>query len=145
MPDASIGSIVATILAMFGEAALKGAAGEVAKDLYKSLKSKVAHWAKGDLEALEASPNSAGRQAVVAELVDSLPVDERTAIATLVQKLIPHLRPHAIGLDISRLEAMSVRLGEINVSGGIGARIEEARIQGAFTTGPITVEPKTGK
>ena len=49
----TIGVLTASALAMAGEAALKGAVGEAAKDAYKALKNRVARWAGSDVEALE--------------------------------------------------------------------------------------------
>ncbi len=66
----TIGVLAASALAMAGEAALKGTVSEAVKDAYKALKERVAHWAGGDVEALEKSPTSAGRQAVVAEAIN---------------------------------------------------------------------------
>jgi hypothetical protein len=61
----TIGGLAASALAMAGEAALKGTVGEVAKDAYKTLKSMVAQWAGGDVHALEKTPTSQARRAVV--------------------------------------------------------------------------------
>ena len=59
MEPITIGAVVASALAMAGEAALKGVVGATVKDAYKALKEKVAGWASSDVEALEKTPASA--------------------------------------------------------------------------------------
>jgi len=136
----TIGALTASALAMAGKAALKGAVGEAAKDAYKALKSRVAKWAGSDVEALEKAPASPARRAIIAEVIDNQPGEEQAALRVLAQELVAALkRSGAIGLDIGRLEAMDVQLGNIAVSEGVGARMGEVRAQGTFSTGNITV------
>jgi hypothetical protein len=145
----TLGALAAAALAMAAEAALKGAVGEAAKDAWKALRDKVAAWAGGDVEALEKAPASAARQAVVAEAIDTRPADDRAAAGALAKELIAALRAAGggnVGLDMRRLEALEVELGAIDVTQGTGVRIDEARVQGAFKTGPIKVGgPDPGK
>jgi len=136
----TIGVLTASALAMAGEAALKGAVGEAVKDAYKALKSRVAQWGGSDVEALEKAPASEARRAVVAEVVDGQPGDEQAAVRLLAQELLAALkRSGNVGLDIGRLEALEVQLGDIRVTEGTGARIDEARVHGTFNAGNITV------
>jgi hypothetical protein len=136
----TIGALTASALAMAGEAALKGAVGEAAKDAYKALKSRVAKWAGSDVEALEKTPASPARRAVLAEVIDSQSGEEQAALHVLAHELVAALkRSGAIGLDVGRLEAMEVQLGDITVREGTGARIDEVRVHGTFSTGNITV------
>ena len=67
---ATIGVLAASALAMAAEAVVKSSVGEVVKDAYKALKDKVALWICGDVEALEKTPASPSRQAVIAEEID---------------------------------------------------------------------------
>jgi hypothetical protein len=62
----TIGVLTASTLAMAAEAVFKSSVGEVVKDAYKALKDKVAIWIRTDVEALEKTPTSQTRQAVVA-------------------------------------------------------------------------------
>jgi hypothetical protein len=142
----TVGVLVATALGMAGEAILKGAVGEAVKDSYKALKGKVAHWAGGDVEALEASPTSAARQAVVAELIDAQPVGEAEAVRALAERLVAALKATgSTGLDVSRLEALEVRLGSITVKQGTGVRMGDVLVHGTFSTGDIKVGDTPGK
>jgi hypothetical protein len=142
----TIGALVASALAMAGEAALKGAVGETVKDAYKALKERVTHWAGGDVEALEKAPTSAGRQAVLAEAIDARPAEEQATVRGLAEQLIAALKRRGpVGLDVGRLEALEVRLGSISATEGTGARIGEARVAGTFSTGPIKAGPESGK
>ena|ERR1043166_2167329 len=142
----TIGALVASALAMAGEAALKGTVGEAVKDAYKALKEHVARWAGGDVETLEKAPTSAGRQAVVAEAIDGRPTEEQAPLRALAEQLIAELKRHGpVGLDIGRLEAMEVQLGSISATEGTGARIAEARVAGTFSAGPIKVGHTPGK
>jgi len=136
----TIGAFAASALAMACEAALKGAVGEAVKDAYKDLKSRVAKWAGSDVEALEKTPASLARRAVVAEVIDNQSEEEQAALHVLAHELVAALkRSGAIGLDVGRLEAMEVQLGDITVREGTGARMDEVRVQGTFSTGNITV------
>jgi hypothetical protein len=145
MPDpVTIGALAATALAMAGEAVIKGTVGGVVKDTYKALKGKVAPWAVSDIEALEKAPTSVARKAVVAEIVDGQSADEKAAVHALAKELIAAMKSaggSSVGLDIGRLEALDVQLGNITVTEGTGARIGEARVHGTFATGNITVGP----
>lgn len=142
----TVGALVATALGMAGEAIVKGAAGEAIKDSYKALKGKVAHWAGRDVEALEAAPTSTARQAVVAELVDAQPVSEAIAVRELAERLVAALKTtRNTGLDISRLEALEVRLSSITVKDGVGVRMGDVRVHGTFSTGDIKVGDPPGK
>jgi hypothetical protein len=142
----TIGVLTASALAMAGEAALKGAVGEAAKDAYKALKSRVAQWAGGDVEALEKTPASQARRAVVAEVVDSQSGQDQAAVRALARQLLAALkRSDRVGLDIGRLEAMEVQLGDITVTEGTGARIEEVRASGTFSVGNISVGDNSKK
>lgn len=131
---------------MAAEATLKGAVGEAVKDGYKALKEKVSHWGAGEVAALEATPSSNGRQAVVAEIIDAQSEDEKMALRLLAETLVARLKDcaPAIGLEVGRLTALEVELGNINVASGIGARIEEANVD-IFKTGDISVGDRPGK
>jgi hypothetical protein len=148
MPDpVTLGVLVAAALSMAGEATLKGAVGEAVKDAYKALKERVSHWAFSDVEALEKAPASITRQAVIAEIVDARPKDDQESLRVLAETLVAGLKESApvIGLDIGRLTALEVDLGNITITEGIGARIEEARVEGTFKTGDISVGTPPGK
>jgi hypothetical protein len=148
MPDpVTLGALVAAALSMAGEATLKGAVGEAVKDAYKLLKEKVSHWAFNDVEALEKTPASTTRQAVIAEIVNARPKDDQESLRVLAETLVAGLKKSAlvVGLDIGRLTALEVDLGNITVTEGIGARIEEARVEGTFKTGDISVGTPPGK
>jgi hypothetical protein len=148
MPDlVTLGALVAAALGMAAEAALKGAVGEVVKEAYHALKEKVSGWASDDVKALEELPTSTARQAVIAEIVDAQLKDDREALRVLAETLVAALkkRAPATGLDIGRLTALEVNLGSITVTEGVGARIEEVRVEGIFRTGDISVGDAPGK
>ena len=139
----TIGVLAASALAMAAEAMVKSSVGEVVKDAYKALKDKVANWVRGDVEALEKTPTSTTRQAVIAEEIDKQSPADKANIKMLAIALNEALRSAAqagpIGIDIGRLEAARVQLAAINVSEGVGFRVDEMKTTGDFTTGPITV------
>jgi hypothetical protein len=105
MPDpVTLGALIAAALSMAGEATLKGAVGEAVKDAYKALREKVSHWAFNDVEALEQTPTSTTRQAVIAEIVDARPRDDQEPLRALAETLVAAVKKHApaMGLDIGR-------------------------------------------
>ena len=135
----TIGALAASALSMAAGEVLKGAVGEAVKDAYASLKRGIGRWAGNDVEALEKAPASAGRQQIIAEVVDQQSDDDKTATRELAERLITALRAEgSVGLDVGQLDALAVKLGNISVSGGVGVRIREARVQGTFETGDIT-------
>jgi hypothetical protein len=142
----TIGVLVASALSLGGEA-VKTAVGEGVKDAYKALKAKAAAWAAGDVAELEKTPSSDARKAVIAEVVNNLPADDRGELRDLAQALTSRLKEAApaIGLDIGRLDALGVELGNIVVTEGVGTRIQEAHVSGTFRTGDISVGSPPGK
>jgi hypothetical protein len=142
----TVGSLVAEALSMAAEAFLKGAVGEAVKDGYKTLREKVSQWASRDIVELEKTPSSGARQAVIAEIIDAQSSEEdRESLRALAEALITKLKESApVGLDIGRLTALEVQLGDITVSSGTGARIEEATVQ-TLKTGNISVGDRSGK
>ncbi len=142
----TVGSLVAGALSMAAGAVLKGTVGEAVKDGYKALKEKVSHWASGEVTALEATPSSIGRQTVIAEIIDAQSEDDRNSLRVLAEALVAKLKEcaPAIGLDIGRLTALEVQLGNITVTSGIGARIKEANVE-TLKTGDILVGDPSGK
>lgn len=143
----TIGALIAWALSLGGEAIVKGAVGEAVKDAYKALKTKVSVWAAGDVAELEETPDSNTRKAVIAETVDRLSREDQESLRDLAQALAGKLKEQApaIGLDVGRLDTLEVQLGNITVTQGIGARIEEARVAGTFRTGDISVGSQPGK
>jgi hypothetical protein len=113
---------------MAAEAVLKGTVGQAVKDGYKALKGKVSHWASDDVAALENTSGSIGRQTVIAEIIDAQSEDDGKSARLLAEALISALkqRAPAIGLDVGRLTAFEVQLGNLTVTSGIGARIAHA-------------------
>jgi hypothetical protein len=142
----TVGSVVAEALSMATEALLKGAVGEAVKDGYKALKEKVSRWASGDIVELEKTPSSGARQAVIAEIIDAQSEEDRESLRTLAEALVTKLRESApaIGLDIGRVTALQVQLGDITVASGTGARIREANVE-TLRTGKISVGDRSGK
>lgn len=148
MPDPiTIGALVAWALSVGGETIVKSTVSEAVKDAYKALKAKVSVWAAGDVEGLEKTPNSHTRKAVIAETIDGLSSEDQESLRNLGQALAGELKKQAptIGLDVGRLDALEMQLGNITVTQGIGVRIQEARIAGTFKTGDISVGPLPGK
>jgi hypothetical protein len=146
----TVGSLVAGALGMAADAlkrAVKDAAGEAIMEGYHALKDKVSHWASGDdVAALEAAPSSKARQAVVAEIIDAQSDDDKEALRILAETLIAKLTDSAptIGLDIGRLTDLETQLGNITATGGIGARIGEAK-GGTIKVGDISVGNRSEK
>ena len=148
MPDpVTLGALVAAALSMGGEATLKGAVGEAVKDAYKLLKENVSHWAFNDVEALEKTPASTTRQAVIAEIVNARPKEDQESLRILAKIFIEELKkePSPIGIDMNRLTTLGIDLGNITVSEGTGVRIQDTRVDGIVKTGDISVGSAAGK
>jgi hypothetical protein len=146
----TIGTLAASALAMAMEALGKGVLGDDAKDAFYSLKDKIVQWASSDVAALETTPMSEARKAVVAEGIEQRsPEDEesvRVLAVALIEALARDVRKVPIGIDIGRLEAMRVQLEPITVlEGGADFLAVEVRTLGDFTTGAINVGSLSGK
>jgi hypothetical protein len=143
----TVGMFISWAFGLAGEAIIKGTAEEAVKDAYQALKAKLSHWAAGDIAALEKAPDSKARQAVIAEVVDRLSQEDQRSLHNLAQALAGKLKEQAptIGLDVGRLTASEVQLGDITVSEGVGARVQEANVTGIFRMGDISVGSMPGK
>ncbi len=141
------GTLVAWTVGMASEAALRGVVGEAVKDAYKALKVQVSRWAASDVVELEKNPNSVPRRALISEAIDGLSQNDRESLGKLAQTLVSRLKEQAsaIGLEVNQLTALEVELGNITVTHGIGVRIQDARVDGTFKAGDISVESPRGK
>ena len=83
----SVGGLVALALSTATESIVRGIAEEATKDAYKILKEKLYRLNPADFDALEKSPESVGRQVIVAELVDSQSQEEKEEFRLLAQRL----------------------------------------------------------
>jgi hypothetical protein len=139
----TIGGLAALALSMGAQAAFKGVVGEAVKSVYNALKEKVSAWAGSDVESLEKAPTSKARQEVIAEAINQQPPDRQDQVRELAKALLDELERletgTPIGIDIGKLKAARVKLGEIDVSEGIGFRASEVETSGDFETGKITV------
>jgi hypothetical protein len=61
------------------------------KDAYKALKAKVTRWASSEVAALEKTPESGARQAVLAEIIDNRPKEDQQAARELAEAVLKHL------------------------------------------------------
>jgi hypothetical protein len=150
MPDpVTLGGLAALALSMTAESMLKGTVGEAAKEAYHALKNKIAQWAGGDVAALEQTPASASRQAVIAEEIDRQSPEDRANIRSLAIALMDELekrqRSGPIGIDTDRLEAARIHLKNINVTGGTGIRAKDIKTAGDFSVEELTVGTPAGK
>ena len=143
----TFGALVASALSMAGKAMLNGVVGEATKDAYKALKERTSRWINNDLSELERAPHSAGRQAVIAETINRLSLEDQEMLRVPTQMLFSELKEAApaVGLDIDRLHALEVQLGNITVARGIGTRIGEVDSAGTFKVGDIAVGVSSGK
>jgi hypothetical protein len=145
----TVGAMASLVLSMASEAALKGAVGEAAKDAYKALKNKIAHWAGADVEALEKSPASVPRRAVIAETIDALPDEEKISVKSLAAELAEALKRSAaqgpIGIDIGALEAARIKLEGITVHEGTGIIAKTVKTPGEFEVKNLNVGDPPGK
>lgn len=75
----------------------KGVLGEVAKDTYAKLKARISGWAGGNVADIEAKPQSAARQEILAEKVDERPSQEQADLRALAERLIEALAHQGAG------------------------------------------------
>jgi hypothetical protein len=136
----TIGALTSLAISTAVEQLVKTGVGEGVVSAYKALKEKVSHLTSGEVTTLEAAPASKGKQLAVAEIIDAQSEDDKQELQILTERLLARLKESApaIGLDIGHLTALEVQLGNIRVSSGVGARIEDANV-GTFRTGDISV------
>lgn len=136
----TIGGFVASVIAIAAPEAIKSAVGESVKDAYKALKKKLWPCASTEVATLEGAPGSKGKQLAVAEVIDAQPNDEQATLLALAEILVATLKESApaLGLDIGRLTALEVQLGNITVTHGTGVRIAETNVE-TFKVGDISV------
>jgi hypothetical protein len=129
--------LVVRALSVGAAALAKGALGQAGKDAYEALRNRVRRWAAHDVEQLEASPESANRKAVVAEVIEKQSDDERARLSALAEALVKSLcdqveagRP--VGVDVGSLKAIEVHLGRISVRTGTGFKATRVDASGTF-------------
>src|SRR3954467_2421464 len=88
------GTLVASALSAGGVTFVKGFITEGAKDLYGQLGSRVVRLSEPAVQSLEAKPDSANRQGVIAEIVDERDEAEKRGLASLARALIEALGEH---------------------------------------------------
>jgi leucyl aminopeptidase (aminopeptidase T) len=141
----TVGALASAALAMAAETVVKGAVGEAVKDAYKKLKNTIAHWASSDVEALEREPGSAGRKAVVAELIDKQSEADKSAVENLTAALIASLKKEdPVGIETGKLTDMEIDLGKLTVLQGTGIVVGEAH-GGHIRVNELTVGSSPGK
>jgi hypothetical protein len=86
------GALVASALSAGGVTFVKGFITEGAKDLYGQLRSRLVRLSEPAVTSLEAKPDSANRQGVIAEIVDERDDAEKRELASLA--LIKALGEH---------------------------------------------------
>ena len=90
----TVGALVSSTLSAGVTTFAKGMVGEVAKDAYGRLKSRLVQLSAPAVESLEAKPDSANRQGVIAEIVDERGDAEKQELASLAHALIKALGEH---------------------------------------------------
>lgn len=145
----TLGALGALALSKGAEALVSSGVGEAVKDGYQRLKALLSKRGAPEVATLESNPRSSARQAIVAELIDSLPEQELDEIRTLVQRLTTALQAEAsrlpVGVEIEKLTAMNLALNAVQVGSGVGFRAREVNLSGDLTVGNIAVgEPGKG-
>lgn len=141
----TIGTLAASALSIGASALIKGAATEAVKDAYNALKRRIQLCAKDDVVALETEPDSNGRKAVIAEVIDRQSSEELEVIRDLSKVLTERIVDcGAIGIDIGNVSALNVRLSDISVIEGVGVRIEEAKVEANLEISGVTAGKKPG-
>jgi hypothetical protein len=144
------GALVAGALSAGAGALAKGALGQAGKEAYTALKNTLLRWAGNDVEQLEARPDSDSRKAVIAETIDEKTDEQRSELAALAESLVAALRKDAVahgptGIDIGKLDAMEVQLGQITARTGTGFKAAEVKTSGVFRADKIeTGETRSG-
>jgi hypothetical protein len=88
------GTFVASALSAGGVTFVKGFITEGAKDLYGQLRNRLVRLSEPAVQSLEAKPDSANRQGVIAEIVDERDDAERRELASLARALVEALGEH---------------------------------------------------
>lgn len=135
----TIGSIVVTALLAGSEAMAKGVLAEGAKELYKTIKTKIAAWAGKDVFLLEEVPDSAKLKGTVAAAVDARSDEELGGVVVAAQALLDELkRLQSSGpgiIDAEDLESASLTLRELTVHEGTAIKVRRK-----LKTGDIVIE-----
>jgi hypothetical protein len=100
------GALVASALSL-GAKAVEVATGEATKDAYKALKAKVTRWASSEVAALEKTPESGARQAVLAEIIDNRPKEDQQAARELAEAVLKHLEGGGTNVSASGNNAIA--------------------------------------
>jgi hypothetical protein len=129
-------TIIVTALSLGAATGIKTLAEQTVKDSYQGLKNLIkTKYPDLGIERLEKKPESKTQQAAVEEEMTDLGADKDTEILQkaevlldTVKKLPPENVP-AIGIDLEKIEAASLKLKDI-IATGIGVKVREGKFSG---------------
>jgi hypothetical protein len=131
----TVGALIAGALAL-GSEALKGVVGEATKDAYGKLKETLVRAFPGLASSVIEKPSSKPRADALAEEIEGLNDQDKTALQALAKEVIERLRSdkaakRTIGAKIDILVSEGLlRIGEIEASGdATGLEAKEIRGQ----------------
>jgi hypothetical protein len=129
-------TIIVTALSLGAATGIKTLAEQTVKDSYQGLKNLIkTKYPDIGIERLEKKPESKTQQAAVEEEMTDLGADKDTEILQkaevlldTVKKMPPENVP-AIGVDLEKIEAASLKLKDI-IATGTGVKVREGKFSG---------------
>lgn len=144
-------TIILTALVTGAAAGLKPTAERVVKDAYDGIKGLIKKKYPGvSIDTLEGDTSSVKRQDVVREDLEKHGAGGDAELLLHAKAVIDAVRQHApevatsVGLDISKLKALSLRVDDIVVAKGTGVRIAESEFSGNVDVSHIRVGDDDG-
>ena len=139
-------TIILTALVTGAAAGLKPTAERVVKDAYDGIKGLIKKKYPGvSIDTLEGDTTSVKRQDVVREDLEKNGAGGDTELLLQARAVIDAVRQYApdaalsVGVDISKLKALSLRVDDIVVAKGTGVRIADSEFSGNVDVSHIRV------
>jgi hypothetical protein len=133
------GAMVAAVFVAAAEAALKGTLSAAAKDAYRVLKDWIGTWAADEVQALEKTPDSAVRSALLAEVIDARGADDQAKTRLLAQRLIERLKE--AGVPAPAVNLGDIRAGSVRISDSVTGSGNVVGVTIGSTLGVEPVDP----
>jgi hypothetical protein len=129
-------TIIVTALSLGAATGIRTLAEQTVKDSYQVLKNLInTKYPDVGIDRLEKKPESKTQQAAIEEEMTDLGVNKDTKIlqeaGILLEKLknLPVENVPAIGIDLEKIEAASLKLKDI-IATGIGVKVREGKFSG---------------
>jgi hypothetical protein len=141
-------SLIVLALAAGAAAGLKPVAAEAVRDSYAAIKQLISRkYGRVDLAPLEEKPSSEAKRASLTEDLQEAGAGSDAELLARARELVALVEQHdaaaaeAIGVDLGKVKAEFLRVGDVVATAGTGFRVAEGEFTGGVEFGNVRVGP----